>query len=325
MGQKRRDMVVVITGASSGIGRATALAFAKQKATVVLAARREGVLRGLAAECERAGAKAALAVPTDVTDKAAVEALARTAVQRFGRFQVWVNNAAVHLFGRLEDHPEAETRRVLETNVLGYTFGAQAAVRHFRLHNSGVLINVASAVSEVPQPYAAAYVMSKHAVRGLANGLRQELWLDGARQIHVCSVMPATVDTPLFVHGANFSGRKIKAMPPIYTPERVARVIVGLARKPKADVVVGVQVRLMAGLHRVAPQPVQATMAKLVDAQHVVRDEAGPHDHRGNLFMPMAEGDTARGGWKERRSRVAGMAALAVPVIAALAWLRRRL
>lgn len=326
MGTKLRDQVVVITGASSGIGRATALTFARERATVVLAARRTGVLHELAAECERAGAKAALVVPTDVTDKAAVEALAAAAVRRFGRFHVWVNNAAVHLFGRLEDHPEAETRRVLETNILGYTFGAQAAVRHFRLHGAGTLINVASAVAEVPQPYAAAYVMSKHAVRGLANSIRQELWLDGARDIHVCSVMPATVDTPLFVHGANFSGRRVKAMPPIYTPERIAAVIVKLAHKPKAEVVVGAQVKLMAGMHRVAPQPVQAAMATLVDTAHIVRDQPGPHDHQGNLFEPMAEGDTIRGGWKARRrgSTALGVAALAVPVVAALAWLRRR-
>jgi short-subunit dehydrogenase len=325
MGRKLHDTVVIITGASSGIGRATALAFAKQRATVVLAARREGVLRGLAAECERAGAAAALVVPTDVTNKAAVEALAAAAVRRFGRFHVWVNNASVHLFGRLEDHPEAETRRVLETNVLGYTFGAQAAVRHFRLHGDGTLINVASAVAEVPQPYAAAYVMSKAAVRGLANSVRMELWLDGARDIHVCSVLPGPVDTPLFVHGANFSGRAIKAPPPVYAPERIAKAIVGLARKPKGEVTVGAQIKIMAGLHRVAPQPVQASMAKLVDTAHVVRGEPGPHDHRGNLFEPMAEGDTVRGGWKARRgSKAVGIAALSVPVIAALAWLRRR-
>lgn len=325
MGQKLHDTVVVITGASSGIGRATALAFAKEGASVVLAARRAGVLRSLAAECERAGAPAALSVPTDVTDKAAVERLAATAVRRFGRFHVWVNDAAVHLFGRLEDHPEAETRRLLETNILGYTYGAQAAIRHFRLHGSGVLINVASAVSEVPQPYAAAYVMSKHAVRGLANGLRQELWLDGARGIHVCTVMPATVDTPLFVHGANFSGRAIKAMPPIYAPERVAAAIVHLARRPRPELTVGVQARIMSGLHRVAPQSVQAVMATLVDRKHVVRDEPGPDDFKGNLFKPMAQGTTTRGGWKARRQgRLAGMAALAAPVGMVLAWLGLR-
>lgn len=325
MGQRLSDRVVVITGASSGIGRATALACAREGASVVLAARRAGVLRHLAAECERAGAPHALAVPTDVTDKAAVEALAAAAERRFGRFHVWVNDAAVHLFGRLEDHPEAETRRLLETNIIGYTFGAQVAVGHFRRHGAGVLINVASAVSEVPQPFAAAYVMSKHAVRGLANGLRQELWLDGARDIHVCNVMPATVDTPLFVHGANFSGRAIRAMPPIYTPERVAAAIVRLALRPRAELTVGAQARLISGLHRVAPQPVQALMAYLVDRRHVVRGEPGPDSFSGNLFRPMVQGATARGGWKARRGRrLAGAAAIALPVGLGLAWLRRR-
>jgi short-subunit dehydrogenase len=319
MGKQLADKVVVITGASSGIGRATALAFAQQGAAVVLAARRGKVLKGLAAECEGAGARAALAVPTDVADKAAVEALAAAAAARFGRFHIWVNDAAVHLFARLEDHPEAETRRVLETNILGYTFGAQAALAHFRRHGSGVLINVASAVAEVPQPYAAAYMMSKSAVRALANGIRQELWLDRSGDIHVCTVMPAAVDTPLFVHGANFSGRKIRAMPPVYTPERVAHAIVGLARRPKHELTIGAQVKIMSGLHRVAPQPVQALMALLVDRAHVVRGEPGPRNHEGNLFEPMPEGTTARGGWKGR-----GLLPLAGLFGVGAALLRRR-
>lgn len=319
MGKQFADTVVVITGASSGIGRATALAFAKQGAAVVLAARRGPVLKGLAAECERAGATAALAVPTDVTDKAAVEALAAAAVKRFGRFHIWVNDAAVHLFARLEDHPEAELRRVLETNILGYTFGAQVAITHFRRHGSGVLINVGSAVGEVPQPYAAAYLMSKSAVRALANGIRQELWLDKVRDVHVCTVMPATVDTPLFVHGANFSGRKIRAMPPVYTPERVARAIVGLARHPKHELTIGAQVKIMAGMHRVFPQPIQAVMALLVDRAHVVRHEPGPSDHEGNLFTPMPEGTTTRGGWKGR-----GLVSVAGLLGVVVALLRRK-
>ena len=325
MAQQLRDSVVVITGASSGIGRATARAFARKGAAVVLAARRAGLLRELAAECEGLGGRA-LAVPTDVTDPAAVADLARAAVARFGRIDVWVNNAAVHLFGRLEDHPAAATRRLIETNVLGYTYGAQAAIGHFRARGKGVLINVASAVAEVPQPYAAAYVMSKHAVRALSRTLRQELWLDGMRDIQVCPVMPATVDTPLFRHGANYSGRAVKAMPPVYTPEGIADAIVRLATRPKAELVPGAATRSVAGLHRLIPGLVERAMARQVDQLHIVRGEPGPTDFEGNLFEPMAAGAEARDGWKARQRRplLPMAAALALPVALLWGWLRGR-
>ncbi len=140
MPRKVGDAVVVITGASSGIGRATALAFARRGATVVVAARREQALRGVATECEQLGGRA-LAVPTDVTDEAAVRSLARRAVESFGRVDVWVNNAAVGLFGRFEDTPLEAYRRVIETNLFGYIYGARAALPIFREQGSGVLIN----------------------------------------------------------------------------------------------------------------------------------------------------------------------------------------
>src|SRR5688500_8726177 len=120
-----KDVVAVITGASSGIGQATAFAFAEQGASVVLAARREWALRDVAMECERRGGQA-LPVPTDVTDEAAVHELARRALERFGRIDVWVNNAAVGLFSRFEDAPIVDFRRVIETDLFGYVYGARA-------------------------------------------------------------------------------------------------------------------------------------------------------------------------------------------------------
>lgn len=143
------NTVTVITGASSGIGRATALAFAAAGGTVVVAARREAALDELAQECETSGGKA-LAVPVDVTDGPAVEALARRAIETFGRLDTWINNAAVTLFGRFEETPIADFRRVIDTNLLSYVHGARAILPWFREQGRGVLINVSSGVGKSP-------------------------------------------------------------------------------------------------------------------------------------------------------------------------------
>jgi NAD(P)-dependent dehydrogenase (short-subunit alcohol dehydrogenase family) len=136
MGRKLDGAVVVVTGASSGIGRATGLAFAERGAQVVVAARRVDALEELARECQAAGGQA-LAVPTDVTDEAAVTALARRAVERFGRIDIWVNNAGVYLLGSLEATPPEAFRQVLETNFFAYVHGARAVLPHFRNQGHG--------------------------------------------------------------------------------------------------------------------------------------------------------------------------------------------
>ena len=327
MPKKIRDSVVVITGASSGIGRATALACARRGATVVAAARREGLLEDLANECERLGGRA-LAVPTDVTDEEAVNALARKAVENFDRLDVWVNNAGVTLFSRLEEAPIEEYRRVFETNLFGYVYGARAALPYFREQGSGVLINNDSVVAKASQPYTSAYVTSKFAVRGLSECLREELILDGAKDIYVCTIMPASIDTPFFQHGANYTGRAPKALNPVYDAEKVAKAIIRCAQRPKREVIVGNAGRMLALQHTLSLGLYERQAARQIDKDHF-RDEPASSTS-GNLFEPLAEGTEVSGGWKNadgtvsaRRMALAGAAAAAAGA-GLMGWRRLR-
>jgi NAD(P)-dependent dehydrogenase (short-subunit alcohol dehydrogenase family) len=296
MGRNLTGVVVVVTGASSGIGRATGLAFAERGARVVVAARRAGALEELARQCQAAGGQA-LAVPTDVTDEAAVAELARRAVERFGRIDVWVNNAGVYLLGSLEATPPEAFRRVLETNFFGYVHGARAVLPHFREQGHGVLINNASVYSHVGAPWLSAYVSSKFAVRGFSEVLRQEL--DDLPDVHVCTVSPSPIDTPIFASAANYTGRAAKAPPPTYPPEQVARAIVASALRPKRERIVGGVGRQLALLEAVAPRLFERVNRRYVDALQFTGEPAPATD--GNLYAPSPDSRAqTRGGWRRR-------------------------
>lgn len=200
-----------MTGASSGIGRATALSFAGDGAALVLAARRHDALIELAHLCEAAGAEAAVPVAVDITDETAGSRLVGTAVEHFGGVDVWVNCAAVTLFSPFGEEPISDFRRVVDVNALGTALASRAAVGRFREQGCGVLVNVGSALSRLPIPYQVSYVMSKQAVRGLSAALRTEL--ADAPRIHACCVLPASVDTPLYDNAANHTGRTLRDSP----------------------------------------------------------------------------------------------------------------
>ncbi|MBM0226400.1 MULTISPECIES: SDR family oxidoreductase [Micromonospora] len=319
---RTRDLVVVVTGASSGIGRATAHAFADHGNALALAARGEAALDDVVQECVERGGRA-IAVPTDVSDAQAVRELAQRTLQRYGRIDVWVNNAAVSAFGRFQDVSEEDFRRVLDVNVMGYVHGARAALPVMREQGHGVLVDVSSVVGVVTQPYTHAYTMSKFAVRALSGSLRQELQVEGASGIHVCTVLPATIDTPIFQHAANCTGRAVRAMPPVYPPERVARTIVNLVRRPRREVAVGTAAHALLMQSRLTPGLVERLMAIQVDRQHFMRRPAPAT--AGNLHRPALEFEAIHGGWDSRQQaarRVAGAAA-ALLVGTAAAALRR--
>lgn len=315
-----RDRVVVVTGASSGIGRATARAFASRGATVVVTARRAEPLTELVAECEQERGRA-VAMPADVTDAAAMERIAAEAVGTFGRLDVWVNNAGVNQLGPFETVPLDEWRRVVETNLFGTAHGARAALPWMREQGSGVLVNVASVLSKIASPYQSAYVASKFAVRGLSDAIRQEL--GDVPNISVCTILPGAVDTPFYQHAGNYMGRTARAPRPTIAATRVADAIVTAATRPRREIVVGASTRGGLVNDRVAPGLTERAAAAQISSE-LFGDEpadAGP----GNVMEPVAEGTAASGGWKDggdgrRRTLVAA----AVVGGAAAALLRSR-
>jgi short-subunit dehydrogenase len=322
-GYKIKKCVAVVTGASSGIGRATALRLAEKKAALVLTARSAKSLEEVAEECERLGGRA-ISVAADVGNEQAMKDVASKAVERFGRLDVWINNAAVTLFGRAEEVPSEAFRRVLETNFFGYVNGARAAVPHFREQGRGILINVSSQVGKVGAPYLSAYVASQFAVNGFAESLRMEV--QDAPDIHICSVLASSIDTPFFQHAANYTGRAVKPLEPIYTPETVAETIERMVRHPKREAVAGTAAGAMMLARYMAPGMTEKGLARQVDQNHFQDRPALPTD--GNLFEPMESWNAVHGGWGqpiESRSRSKaglGLAALGAGV-AYLVWRKK--
>ncbi|MGG2397256.1 SDR family oxidoreductase [Pseudomonas sp. SH1-B] len=291
------DALVVITGASSGIGRCAAHEFARHGARLVLAARDDAALACVVEECEQLGA-CALAVPTDVTRNEAMENLAeRAAAFGEGRIDVWVNNAGVGAVGCFEDTPLAAHEQVVQTDLLGYLRGAYVVLPYFKNQTTGVLINTLSLGSWVAQPYAAAYSAAKYGLRGLTEALRGELasWPN----IHVCDIYPAVMDTPGFRDGGNFTGHELSPPPPRYDPQRVAEAMVEMALSPRPSRTVGSAATLLRLGHFLLPG--FAKISGLIVGRALKRGQRTQHS-TGNLFQPPSGERRIDGGWRAQSS-----------------------
>jgi NAD(P)-dependent dehydrogenase (short-subunit alcohol dehydrogenase family) len=314
--------VVVITGASSGFGRAAALAFARAGARVSLSARGRDALEDTAHACRRLGAEA-LVIAADVGDAAAVDQLAHRTVERFGRIDVWVNNAGVILYGRFEDSPAEDFERVVRTNLLGQVHGARAALRQFRRQGRGVLINMGSVWGRVSSPQVSAYVASKHAVQAFSECLRQELRHEP--DIEVATMLPQAADTPIFAHAGNYTGREVCPIPPLVTAEQVADGILACARDPKREVTFGRAGRLVEAFHMLAPGLYLKLLPPFFERGTFGTEPRPPSP--GNLYDPSEPYAQVDGGWERRRrlpTRLAAACAVLVLPLAGLGLSRRR-
>lgn len=293
-----KNKVVVITGASSGIGRAAAQAFAKNGARIVLAARDEAALGDVVDECTALGGSA-LAVPTDVTNSEQMRDLAgHAAAFGDGHIDIWINNAGVGAVGSFEETPLEAHEQVLQTDLLGYLRGAYVAWPYFKAQKRGILINTLSLGSWVAQPYAVAYSASKYGLRGLSEALRGEL--HQFPDIHVCDIYPAVMDTPGFRDGGNFTGHALKPPPPLYDPHLVADAMVACAIQPRKSTTVGGAATIARIAHWLVPGFPQIsgwlTRAGLKHSPLAANSE-------GNLFAPSGSQRRVEGGWRAKHHK----------------------
>ncbi len=284
--KKLKDQVIVITGASSGIGLCTAESAARQGAKVVLAARSGETLDDVVSRINRAGPGEAHAVVCDVSDRKQVDNLVGEALSRFGRFDTWVNNAGLAIYGRLDEVSEEDSRRLFDINFWGVVNGSLAALAHLRGHG-GALINVGSEVSEAYVPILGMYSASKHAVKGFTDALRVEVEYVDEAPVSVTLIQPTAVDTPFDEHARNYLQQEAKLPSNMIDPQDVADAILKSAVKPKRWVKVGTMAKLNAFAAKNFPGMADRMSAKQVEDLH--RDEP-PRDPAGTLQSPGEDG-----------------------------------
>jgi NAD(P)-dependent dehydrogenase (short-subunit alcohol dehydrogenase family) len=291
------EQVVVVMGASSGIGRLTALRFAERGARVVVSARSREGLDSLVEEIRKAGGEAT-AITSEVADFEQVEAVAERAVEKYGRLDTWVHLAAVLLVASFEDTEPEEFARVIDVNLMGQVYGAMAALPHIKRNGGGALIHISSMGAKRSIPLQSAYCASKHGIDGFLEALRVELGREGA-PVSVTQVMPATINTPLFDKARTKLGVKPVAPPPIYQPGVVADAILHAAEHPARDLVVGGAARAVITGQQFSPRLLDALLERFGFEVHYT-DEPKTEDAPDNLFGPVRGLDTVEGSFGDR-------------------------
>ena len=284
-------------GASSGIGRETALRFARKGAKVVVSARGEEGLDSLVEEIQAEGGEA-ISVPADTSKFEQVKAVADRAVQEYGRLDTWVHLAAVGLFATFEQTTPEEFERVIDVNLMGQVYGAMAALPHIKREGGGALIHVSSMGAKRSIPLQSAYCASKHGIDGFLESLRVELRREKL-PISVTQVMPATINTPFFDKARTKLGVKPVAPPPIYQPGIVSEAILHAAENPARDLVVGGAAKAIILSQALSPRLVDILLRVRGFEVHYTR-EPKPEDAPDNLFEPIDGYNAVEGSFRDR-------------------------
>lgn len=277
--KKLQDQVVVITGASSGIGLTTARMAAERGAKLVLVSRNEEALRELADELNSHGAEA-IAVVADVGAEESVKNVVDAGVARFGRIDTWINNAGVGMYGSVLDVDTQDSRKLFDTNFWGVVYGSRAAAKYFRDRvdqTPGAIINVGSEVSDRAVPLLGMYSASKQAVKGFTDALRMEL--EKAKvPVSVSLVKPSAINTPFPEHGKNYMAEEPALPPPMYAPEVAAEVILHCAEHPVRDIYAGARAKLHSLQGAVIPRGVDKFMEAVFFEKQKAKRPANPMD-----------------------------------------------
>jgi NAD(P)-dependent dehydrogenase (short-subunit alcohol dehydrogenase family) len=287
-------LTVLVTGASSGIGRASAMELAGRGARLVLVARGREALEDTAVEARAAGASAVEVCPADVLDEVAVQEAVTTAVDRFGRLDAVVHAAQVMAYGTIEEVPRKVFETVVETAVHGTAVVARAVLPVFRQQGEGRLVVVNSLLGQVATPLLGSYIAAKWGQLGLVRVLQQET--RDVPGISISILQPGGVDTPIYVQAASWAGSTGRPPPPVYSPERLGRRVVALIDRPRRQVQAGIFNPLITAAFRLVPGVFDVLVGPMIQRLAIAGDDVPPTD--GNVFRSRPAGNATEGRWR---------------------------